>query len=99
MPLAVRYVEPKHLWRKALPDGVRNELHAVSVLSIAGLIRQIGSLAKHAESVLGDVCELLGQYNQRTVELEQRYSRLKRSTLAAMDVENDSESDFVVLIV
>lgn len=78
MPLAVRYVEPKHLCKRPLPEGTKNELNAVAVLSLAGAIRQISSLAKHAESLMGEICDTLSDYNRRSLALQERVTRLKR---------------------
>jgi hypothetical protein len=78
MPLAVRYVEPKHLCRRPLPNGVKNELQAVAVLSLAGAMRQISSLAKQAESLMGDLCDTLADYNRRALYLDDRIKQLKR---------------------
>lgn len=87
MPLAVRYVQPKRLCRGPLPSGVKNELHAVAVLSLAGTIRQISSLAKHAESLLGELCDTLGKYNERTLSLQNRVTHLRKKVIPKLDIQ------------
>lgn len=87
MPLAVRYVQPKRLCRGPLPRGVKNELHAVAVLSLAGTIRQISSLAKHAESLLGELCDTLGKYNERTLSLQNRVTHLRKKVIPSLDIQ------------
>ena len=92
MPLTVRQVQPKHLYRQPLPDGVKNELHAVAVLSLAGAIRQISNLAKHAESVMGELCDTMSDINSRTVALDSRIVRLK-NIIPTLNV--DEEGNFI----
>jgi WAS family protein 3 len=57
---------------------VKNELQAVAVLSLAGAMRQISSLAKQAESLMGDLCDTLADYNRRALYLDDRIKQLKR---------------------
>ena len=89
MPLAVRYVEPKNVHRKQLPGGVKNELQAVVALSLAGTIRQISSIALQAESVLGELCDMLEDYHHRTEALEGRVNRLRTDVLPNLGARDD----------
>ena len=89
MPLAVRYVEPKNVYRKQLPGGVKNELQAVVALSLAGTIRQISSIALQAESVLGELCDMLEDYHHRTEALEERVKRLRTDVLPDLGARDD----------
>ncbi|XP_003384080.1 PREDICTED: wiskott-Aldrich syndrome protein family member 1-like [Amphimedon queenslandica] len=91
MPLAVRYIEPKHLYRQPLPRGVKNELQAVATLSLCGVIRQLGSLAKHAESLIGDLCEIMKDCTEREKHLEERVENLKRKVIPELDLESEVE--------
>ena len=84
MPLAVRYVEPKNIYQKQLPRGVKNEMQAMVAMSLAETIRQIGSIAVQAESVLGELCDMLTDYHRRTEVLEERVRRLRTSVLPTM---------------
>ena len=93
MPLTVRHVEPKHLYRKPLPDGIKNELHAVAVFSLAGAIRQISSLAKHAESMLGELCDTMSDIQTRSVLLDSRIARLRDKILPNLDVDEEGTND------
>lgn len=46
MPLVKRSIEPKHLCRGALPDGVPSELECVTNSTLAAIIKQLGSLSE-----------------------------------------------------
>ena len=91
MPLTVRQIQPKHLYRQPLPDGIKNELHAVATLSLAGAIRQISSLAKHAESLLGELCDSMSEIYTRTVLLDSRIVRLRDEIMPTLDVDEEGK--------
>ena len=69
-------------------------LQAVSVQSMAGLIRQLGSLARHAESVMGELADSLANCHARTVNLERRTRVLAAEVLPNLDP--DREGRFAV---
>lgn len=46
MPLVKRNIEPRHLCRGALPDGVTSELECVTNSTLAAIIKQLGSLSE-----------------------------------------------------
>ena len=46
MPLVKRNIEPRHLYRGALPEGVTSELECVTNSTLAAIIRQLSSLSK-----------------------------------------------------
>ena len=98
MPLTVRSVQPKHLYRKPLPDGVKSELHAVAVFSLAGAIRQISSLAKHAESLLGELCDAMTDIHTRSVLLDSRVVRLKENILPKLNVDEEGRRYTVTIV-
>lgn len=52
MPLVKRTIEPKHLCRGALPDGVTNELECVTNSTLAAIIKQLGGLSRFSFSVI-----------------------------------------------
>lgn len=81
MPLGVRYVEPKQICSKKLPRGVKNELQAVAVFSLAGAIRQVSSLALQAESVFGDIADILTSYHSRYEALGERARKIRDEVL------------------
>lgn len=97
MPLAVRYVEPKHLCRRPLPEGTRNELQTVAALSLVSVIQQIGSLAKHAESMMGDLCDTMSQYCQRSLKLQERVTHLKKKVLPRLEFQIQEEGEMCTL--
>lgn len=51
MPLVKRNIEPRHLCRGALPEGVTSELECVTNSTLAAIIKQLGSLSKSQLSV------------------------------------------------
>lgn len=71
-----------------------NRLQALGVHNIASVIRQLSLIAKHAESVMGDIADVLLSYHRRTVQLEERTKRLKEEVLDNFDPER--EGMFVV---
>lgn len=52
MPLVKRNIEPRHLCRGALPDGVTSELECVTNSTLAAIIKQLGSLSKCGRAAL-----------------------------------------------
>ena len=94
MPLIVRYVEPEELHRTPLLQGVQpreNELERMCVASLTTLIRQLSSLAKHAESIMGDVADALAVYHARSRALEERVRRLKVDVIPSLSDEGMEE--------
>lgn len=55
MPLVKRNIEPRHLCRGALPDGIGSELECVMNNTLSAIIRQLSSLSKHAEDIFGEL--------------------------------------------
>ena len=95
MPLAVRYVEPQRFTSMPLLEvATSNHLRALNVQNLTGVMRQLSSLAKHAESIMGDIADVLYSYNQRSVALEERTRRLKDEILPSLDPEEDCEEMF-----
>lgn len=46
MPLVKRNIEPRHLCRGALPEGITSELECVTNSTLAAIIRQLSSLSE-----------------------------------------------------
>ncbi len=46
MPLVTRNIEPRHLCRQSLPNTIKSELECVTNITLANIIRQLGSLSK-----------------------------------------------------
>lgn len=46
MPLVKRNIEPRHLCRGALPEGIPSELECVTNSTLAAIIRQLSSLSE-----------------------------------------------------
>ncbi len=72
MPLVKRAVEPVFISRATLDKGIKNELEGVVVNSLAGVIKQLSSISKHAENLFGELFSDANAIYQRTAELSQR---------------------------
>lgn len=46
MPLVTRNIEPRYLCRQNIPTNIRSELECVTNISLANIIRQLGSLSE-----------------------------------------------------
>ncbi|KAM6959027.1 actin-binding protein WASF2 [Aplochiton taeniatus] len=77
MPLVTRNIEPRHLCRQVLPNTIRSELECVTNISLANIIRQLGSLSKYAEDVFGELFVQAGEFALRVNTLGERVDRLQ----------------------
>ena len=102
MPLATRYVEPRSVCATPLltEEATRagDALQAVAVRAMAGLIRQLGSLAKHAEGVMGELADSLATCQARTLKLEHRTRALMAEVLPNLDADREGEYFFVYYV-
>ncbi|XP_066495001.1 actin-binding protein WASF2 [Tiliqua scincoides] len=76
MPLVTRNIEPRHLCRQTLPS-VRNELECVTNITLANVIRQLGSLSKFAEDIFGELFTQANTFAFRVSSLAERVDRLQ----------------------
>uniref|UniRef100_A0A8D0C4J4 Wiskott-Aldrich syndrome protein family member n=1 Tax=Salvator merianae TaxID=96440 RepID=A0A8D0C4J4_SALMN len=72
MPLVKRNIEPRHLCRGALPDGVTSELECVTNSTLAAIIKQLGSLSRHAEDIFGELFNEANSFYMRMNSLQER---------------------------
>ncbi|XP_052325396.1 actin-binding protein WASF2-like [Oncorhynchus keta] len=77
MPLVTRNIEPRHVCRQVLPSTIRSELECVTNISLANIIRQLGSLSKYAEDVFGELFVHAGTFAIRVNLLGERVDRLQ----------------------
>lgn len=75
-----------------------NKARALSVHNIATLIRQLGSVAEHAESVMGTLAEGLATCHSRTVLLGSRLTRLAKEVLPYLDPDMEGEKTLCPLL-
>lgn len=54
MPLVKRNIEPRHLCRGELPEGIGSELECVMNNTLSAIIRQLSSLSKSASHAHAD---------------------------------------------
>ena len=80
MPLVKRTVEPIYIGRTPLDNTVKNELEGVVVNSLAGVIKQLSSISKHAENLFGDLINEANSIFQRSAALNQRVETLYQKT-------------------
>lgn len=80
MPLVKRTVEPIFIGRVPLDKSVKNELEGVVVNSLAGVIKQLSSLSKHAENLFGDLISEANNLYRRSAVLNQRVQVLYEKT-------------------
>ena len=99
MPLVKRTVEPIFIGRAPLKKSVKNELEGVVVNSLAGVIKQLSSLSKHAENLFGDLISEANNLFTRSATLNQRVQVLYEKT-SQLDsaVKGDGELDTAVLV-
>ncbi|KAM8975144.1 actin-binding protein WASF3 isoform 2-T2 [Pelodytes ibericus] len=76
MPLVKRNIEPRHLCRGTLPDGITSELECVTNSTLASIIRQLSSLSKHAEDIFGELFNEANNFYIRANSLQDRIDRL-----------------------
>ncbi|NXE47191.1 WASF3 protein, partial [Casuarius casuarius] len=76
MPLVKRNIEPRHLCRGALPEGITSELECVTNSTLAAIIRQLSSLSKHAEDIFGELFNEANSFYIRANSLQDRIDRL-----------------------
>ncbi|XP_021533920.1 wiskott-Aldrich syndrome protein family member 3 [Neomonachus schauinslandi] len=76
MPLVKRNIEPRHVCRGALPEGITSELECVTNSTLAAIIRQLSSLSKHAEDIFGELFNEANNFYIRANSLQDRIDRL-----------------------
>ncbi|KAL7835041.1 hypothetical protein SRHO_G00292880 [Serrasalmus rhombeus] len=76
MPLVKRNIEPRHLSRGTLPEGIGSELECVTNNTLSAIIRQLSSLSKHAEDVFGELFNEANTFYLRANSLQDRIDRL-----------------------
>ena len=69
-----------------------NKMQALTVHNLATLIRQLGSIAQHAENLMGTIAEGLVTCYARTVQLESRTRQLAEEVLPSLDPELEGEN-------
>uniref|UniRef100_A0A8D0A1P1 Wiskott-Aldrich syndrome protein family member n=1 Tax=Sander lucioperca TaxID=283035 RepID=A0A8D0A1P1_SANLU len=76
MPLVKRNIEPRHLCRGELPEGIGSELECVMNNTLSAIIRQLSSLSKHAEDIFGELFNEANTFYVRANSLQDRIDRL-----------------------
>ncbi|KAM3860258.1 wiskott-Aldrich syndrome protein family member 3b [Diretmus argenteus] len=76
MPLVKRNIDPRHLCRGELPEGIGSELECVMNNTLSAIIRQLSSLSKHAEDIFGELFNEANTFYLRANSLQDRIDRL-----------------------
>uniref|UniRef100_UPI00358EC203 actin-binding protein WASF3-like n=1 Tax=Myxine glutinosa TaxID=7769 RepID=UPI00358EC203 len=76
MPLIKRNIEPRFLCRRPLPPSLPSELECVTNHTLAGIIRQLSSLSRHAEDLFGELFHEASGVYLRANSLQERIDRL-----------------------
>ena len=76
MPLVKRAIAPVYISRAQLEKGVKNELEGVVVNTLAGVIKQLSSLSKHAENLFGELYGEASNLYSRSANLKNRVAGL-----------------------
>ncbi|NXN98735.1 WASF2 protein, partial [Rhinopomastus cyanomelas] len=76
MPLVTRNIEPRHLCRQTLPS-VQSELECMTNITLANVIRQLGSLSKSAEDIFGELFTQANNFASRVSILVERVDCLQ----------------------
>ncbi|KAM6976399.1 wiskott-Aldrich syndrome protein family member 3b [Aplochiton taeniatus] len=76
MPLVKRNIDPRHLCRGQLPEGIGSELECVMNNTLSAIIRQLSSLSKHAEDIFGELFNEANTFYLRANSLQDRIDRL-----------------------
>ncbi|TRY65326.1 hypothetical protein DNTS_002213 [Danionella cerebrum] len=76
MPLVKRNIEPRHMCRGVLPEGIGSELECVMNNTLSSIIRQLSSLSKHAEDIFGELFNEANMFYSRANSLQDRIDRL-----------------------
>ncbi|XP_051527389.1 wiskott-Aldrich syndrome protein family member 2 [Myxocyprinus asiaticus] len=77
MPLVTRNIEPRHLCRQTLPNTIKSELECVTNITLANIIRQLGSLSRFAEDVFGELFVQASSFAERVNTLGDRVDKLQ----------------------
>ena len=77
MPLVKREIEPVHVSRVPVAQGIQNELEYVTNASLSNIIRQLSSLAHHAEDIFSELSGEAVKFFERTNTLHRRIETLR----------------------
>ena len=77
MPFIQRIVEPTHVSRVEVGQGIHNELECVTNHSLANIIRQLSTLSKHAEDMFSELYQETTDFFRRASQLNSRVEHLR----------------------
>lgn len=92
MPLLQRQILPRYLGRQQLDESVRTDLQATFVNSLSGVMRQLGSLSKHAEDLLSQVFGEIQKVKRKADSLNSRIERAAQRLSQLNPLEEQGET-------
>lgn len=81
MPFIQRIVEPTHVSRVEVGQGIQNELECVTNHSLANIIRQLSTLSKHAEDMFSELYQETNDFFKRASQLNGRIEHLRMTVM------------------
>lgn len=93
MPLIKRAISPVDVSRGCVPANfTKDELQCVANGTLANLIRQLSSLSRHAEHIVGDIYHEAMKLDHKSNLLQQRIERLT-AKVDLLDSNNEQGSN------
>lgn len=90
MPVIKRSVEPIYVSRGQIPRDAKNELEAVAVNTLSGVIYQLSSLAYHAENIFAELFKEATGIFERTCNAQKRIEQLSVKVMKLDSAEEES---------
>ena len=94
MPFAKRCVDPVNVCRQPLDPAVKFDLDAVSNNALVGALRQLASLAGHADDLFQELGEEFRSVVQRTERLKNRLDSVTE-TVQALDAKSVTVREYI----
>ena len=94
MPFIQRIVEPTHVSRVEVGQGIHNELECVTNHSLANIIRQLSTLSKHAEDMFSELYQETNDFFKRASHLNNRVEHLRVTVTQLNPTEEIGNSSF-----
>ena len=91
MPVIKRSVEPVYVSRGEIPSDSQNELEAVAVNTLSGVILQLSSLAYHGENIFAELFKEATGIFDRTCNAQRRIEQLSFKVTKLDSAEEESK--------
>jgi hypothetical protein len=91
MPFTKHTIQPIHISKCPIPINERNELECLSNLTLANVIRQLSSLALHADLVISELLDESEKIGIRSRNIANRIEKLS-AKLTHLNIETEEGS-------